>query len=93
MNNVHKNILHFSILIILIFIPGCKALQDNHIEGGTENFQGMPEDFHFSLIYGTYGKQKIDTFDDVVVKDLVLDGTIKANISLTMGEKKQFTMR
>ncbi|MED4018759.1 hypothetical protein [Sutcliffiella cohnii] len=95
MNNVHKNILHFSILIILIFIPGCNTLQDNNNEGVAEDFhfmqdnnnEVMPEDFHFSLTYGTYGKQKIDTFHDIVVKDLVKDGTIEANISLTMDEK------
>ncbi len=97
MNNVHKNILHFSILIIiLIFIPGCNTLQDNNSEEVLEEFhmmqdnnnEVMPEDFHFSLTYGTYGKQKIDTFQDIVVKDLVEDGTIEANISLTSDEKQ-----
>ena len=48
----------------------------------------MPEDFNFSLIYGTYGKKQIDTFNDVVVKDLVADGTIEANIALTKEEKQ-----
>ena len=48
----------------------------------------MPEDFNFSLTYGTYGKKQIDTFRDVVVKDLVADGTIEANIALTNEEKQ-----
>lgn len=56
-------------------------MQDN-------NNEVMPEEFHFSLTYGTYGKQKIDTFQDIVVKDLVEDGTIEANISLTSDEKQ-----
>ncbi len=41
----------------------------------------MPEDFNFRLTYGTYGKQKIDTFSNTVVKDLVEDGAIEANIA------------
>jgi hypothetical protein len=49
----------------------------------------MPEDFNFSLTYGSYGKEKIDTFKDVVVKDLVEEGTIEASISLTEDEMKQ----
>ena len=32
----------------------------------------MPDDFNFSLTYGTYAKQKIDTFNNVVIKDLVI---------------------
>lgn len=46
----------------------------------------MPEDFEFRLIYGTYGKQKIDTFNDLVVKDLVIDGIIEAKITLSKEE-------
>ena len=73
-------------LIILVFISlllvaGC----DNTQEVMTEE---MPEDFNFSLTYGTYGKKKIDTFQDIVVKDLVEDGTIEANIALTNEEKQ-----
>jgi hypothetical protein len=49
----------------------------------------MPEDFNFSLTYGSYGKEKIDTFKDVVVKDLVEDGTIDVSISLTEEEMKK----
>ncbi|WP_449621835.1 hypothetical protein [Robertmurraya sp. Marseille-Q9965] len=46
-------------------------------------------DFNFSLTYGTYGKQKIDTFNDIVVKDLIEDGTVEVHISLTEDELKQ----
>ncbi|MGE6489911.1 hypothetical protein [Paenisporosarcina sp. NPDC076898] len=49
----------------------------------------MPEDFNFSLIYGTYGKQKVDTFNNTVIKDLIKDGTIEANIAFTEQEMKQ----
>ncbi|WP_404346718.1 hypothetical protein LG311_13465 [Sutcliffiella horikoshii] len=47
----------------------------------------MPADFEFSLTYGTYGKQKVDTFNDTIIKDLVIDGTIEAKISFTAEEK------
>ena len=65
----------------LILVSGC----DN-----TQEFMSteMPEDFNFSLTYGTYGNKQIDTFRDVVVKDLVEDGTIEANIVLTNEEKQ-----
>jgi hypothetical protein len=49
----------------------------------------MPEDFNFTLSYGVMGKQKIDTFEDLVVKDLVEDGLIEANISFTDQEMNE----
>jgi hypothetical protein len=58
-------------------------------EMSVEPHNGMPEDFNFSLTYGSYGKEKIDTFKDLVVKDLVEEGTIKASISLTEEEMKK----
>jgi hypothetical protein len=51
--------------------------------------QEMPSDFNFSLTYGSYGKKIVDTFNDRVVKDLIEDGTIEANISLTDEEMRQ----
>ena len=46
----------------------------------------MPEDFDFRLDYGTYSKQVIDTFTDIVVKDLVVDNQIETIISLSDSE-------
>ena len=66
--------------ISLLLVVGCDNTQVMTEE--------MPEDFNFSLTYGTYGKQKIDTFRNIVVKDLIADGTIKANIALTKEEKQ-----
>ncbi len=68
-------------VISLVLVAGCNNTQSN-------TSQMMPDDFNFSLTYGTYGKQKIDTFKEIVVKDLVADGTIKASISLTEKEKQ-----
>ena len=49
----------------------------------------MPKDFNFTLSYGVMGKQKIDTFENLVVKDLVEDGLIEANISFTDQEMSE----
>ncbi|MFZ3591137.1 hypothetical protein ACOI1C_18280 [Bacillus sp. DJP31] len=48
----------------------------------------MPKDFNFSLTYGAYGKKKIDTFNDIIIKDLVEEGTIEASIVLTEEEMR-----
>jgi hypothetical protein len=74
--------LSFVVIIILSGLTGCPKDSVKDIN------EEMPEDFNFSLIYGSYGKQKIDTFNDTVVKDLVDDGTIEANISFTEQEMK-----
>lgn len=67
-------------ILLILGIMGCSSA--SNVGMSTE----MPEDFEFSLSYGTYGKQKVDTFNDVVVKDLVIDGTIEANIVLSNEE-------
>src|SRR5690625_2883314 len=43
----------------------------------------MPEDFGFSIQYGVGKKNEIDTFKGVVIKDLVENGTAKANITFS----------
>ncbi len=48
----------------------------------------MPDDFDFSVDYGVEGRQKVDTFTDTVVKDLVIDGVVEASIALTDEEMK-----
>ncbi|WP_396126141.1 hypothetical protein [Anaerobacillus sp. CMMVII] len=68
--------------LVLIGMVGC--LQKPSDEVHTK----VPTDFNFSLEYGTYGKQKIDTFNQIIVKDLVIDGTVEANIAFTVEEMK-----
>lgn len=75
------------ISFILIFISSLTTACSNESSIGKN--QGMPSDFNFSLIYGTYGKQEIDTFNDIVIKDLVLDGTVEAEIPFTEFEMKE----
>lgn len=48
----------------------------------------MPEDFGFSIQYGVGKKNEIDTFKGIVIKDLVDNGTAKANI--TLSDKEMF---
>lgn len=43
----------------------------------------MPDDFDFSVEYGVEGRQKVDTFTDTIVKDLVIDGLVETSIALT----------
>lgn len=69
--------------MILSVIVGCST------EISDKPNEDMPDDFNFSLTYGSYAKKKIDTFKNIVVKDLVEDGTIEANIALTEEEMKQ----
>ncbi|MEQ2528237.1 hypothetical protein WMO40_16240 [Bacillaceae bacterium CLA-AA-H227] len=69
----------YLILGLCIVIMGCS----------NKTSDVAPNDFNFSLSYGTYGKQKIDTFNDIVVKDLIEDGTMEVQISLSDDELKQ----
>ncbi|MBE4909824.1 hypothetical protein IMZ08_17455 [Bacillus luteolus] len=64
-------------LALILVLIGCSK------NSNVEMNPVKPEDFEFSLTYGTYGKQKIDTFNDLVIKDLVIDGVIEANIKLS----------
>lgn len=88
-----KALLFTTVLLLVVFNSGCSQSENEPesqelVEEG--NIVGeVPEDFNFSLIYGTYGKQKVDTFEDIVVKDLVEDGTIEADISLSQNEMEQ----
>lgn len=47
----------------------------------------MPNDFAFSLNYGINGKNKIDTFSGVIVKDLITAGEAQAPFEFTEQEK------
>lgn len=72
------------IATVLMFLStGCSESVPSKIQ--VESFtypDAMPDDFDFRLSYGTYEKQLVDTFQDLVVKDLVLDGTVEATIQL-----------
>jgi len=70
------------IITVMIFsLVGCNFSRDSTNED--------MRDFDFTLIYGVYGKNKIDTFNDMIIIDLIEDGTLEANISLSQQEKEQ----
>lgn len=88
-----KALLFIPVILLLIFSSGCRQAEnvsESQEPAEEEQIIGeVPEDFNFSLSYGTYGKQRVDTFEDIVVKDLVEDGTIEADISLSQNEMEQ----
>lgn len=70
---------------VLIFLTiGCSESAPPKIQEESFTYpKSMPDDFDFRLSYGIYEKQLVDTFQDVVVKDLVLDGTVETTIQLS----------
>ncbi|MBM6619444.1 hypothetical protein [Bacillus suaedaesalsae] len=72
----------FIIAIFLILsVSGCTFKVNDH--------KKIPEDFNFSLSYGVNGINRIDTFEGKVVKDLINNGKIEADIVLTRDEMQQ----
>lgn len=43
----------------------------------------MPEDFNFAIQFGIGKKNEINTFENTVTKDLILDGTATTEINFT----------
>lgn len=85
----------FLILFTLI-LAACN--QSNEVDVLVSDKQGstlfsmpeeMPEDFGFSVRYGVGKKNEIDTFNGVVIKDLISNGTAKANITFTDQEMSE----
>jgi len=79
----------FFLSFLLLFSYGCKNdTEQGNVEEITNQKEvilpvEMPEDFHFTLKYGFYKKNEINTYDRTVTKDLIEDGTITAEIALT----------
>lgn len=63
------------IVLIMMILGSCSNESNNA-------YNEMPADFDFSLKYGVYGKEEINTFQDFIVKDLVEDGTVQASLIL-----------
>jgi len=53
--------------IVIIVLSGC-----NQSNG---NAPSMPDNFNFKIEFGTYGRNRIDTYNDSFTKDLVSAGT------------------
>jgi hypothetical protein len=69
------------ITILLLVISGCSVKNTLPDE--------MPNDFDFLVQFGVGSKNEINTFDNTVTKDLVVDGTITEKIPLTKEEIKR----
>lgn len=74
-------------IVLLVFLM--MALLSGCSHQGSELKNEVPADFNFRLTYGTYGKQKIDTFYNIVVKDLVIDGTVESSMTLSDAEMRE----
>lgn len=68
----------FALLMVSLF--GCSS---------NEYSTKMPDDFDFTLSYGVNGVNQINTFEDKVVKDLISNGKIEAQIELSDNEMQQ----
>ncbi|GAA0343737.1 hypothetical protein GCM10008967_37730 [Bacillus carboniphilus] len=65
------------VAILIITITGCTK---NNMPNE------MPDDFAFLVKFGVGSKNEINTFDQTVTKDLIMDGTVTENIPLTKEE-------
>ncbi|MBM7569518.1 hypothetical protein [Paenibacillus sacheonensis] len=55
-------------------------------EDGFEMPEEVPNDFAFSISFGVGSKNKINTYDGIVIKDLIIDGTATAELYFTKDE-------
>ncbi|MFD2045446.1 hypothetical protein ACFSTA_17315 [Ornithinibacillus salinisoli] len=79
----------FLMMAMVISVTGCKSetitIEDDDIQVMPNE---MPKDFNFSLQFGFYKRNEINTFEGTVTKDLIEDGTTTIKLSLTTEEMK-----
>lgn len=73
----------FAVLLCLTVLAGCSTLATPDPSEHPEMPSSMPDDFAFSLLYGINSANAIDTFNSVIVKDLVQAGTVETNLTLS----------
>jgi hypothetical protein len=71
-------------LILLIFLVSCTQ-QSQQSKAMPEK---MPNDFNFSVKFGTYSKNEINSFEGTVTKDLVSNGIIIADSKFSEDEMR-----
>lgn len=83
----------FGIVISLLSISGCDHNSDlsRGLDTETKISQmpiEMPEDFNFSLSFGfgEVNKNEINTYTNSITKDLIMNGTAKADFSFSQDE-------
>lgn len=72
---------HFICLLLILLMGGC-----GQVVSAPSMPHEMPDDFAFSIQFGVDKKNEINTYDGTVTKDLIADGTITTDISLTSEE-------
>lgn len=55
--------------------------------------EDMPNDFGFSVLFGIGKKNEVNTFKEIVTKDLIEDGTATADVALTQVEMNEIYER
>lgn len=80
-----------SLIFLSIGLLGCQQ-SDKAKELNKEIPQNIPEempnDFNFSIHFGVRKSNEINTFDGTVTKDLIADGTVTTELTLTKDEMK-----
>lgn len=83
-----KGILAIACLLAIV-LTGCDSgvLGEPTPEKKQETMpENMPENFDFTVYYGINGNNLVDTFHNIVVKDLIEDGEVEAKVELTNDE-------
>lgn len=91
--------LALSLMFLAISLLGCQQsdkeeefyneISKNATNSTAQNMpKDMPSDFDFSIQFGVQKKNEINTFEDTVTKDLIVDGTATTELILTEEEMK-----
>ena len=83
-----KKGLFIALIILLILIA---IFVDMRI--GQRNYYNPFRKFAFELDFGAYGRNNVDTFRNLLTKDLVLSGPINTNFKFSGREKKEIFNR
>jgi hypothetical protein len=70
------------LMVVALYFAGCSSNDKNIMP------EDMPKDFAFSVQFGIGSKNVIDTFNGIVIKDLISAGIAKANTTFTEAEMK-----
>lgn len=68
--------------IMALLVTGCNEKENNMPEE-------MPSDFDFLIQFGVQSKNEINSFENIVIKDLIVEGTASTEISFTEEEIKK----
>ncbi|WP_226670317.1 hypothetical protein [Metabacillus litoralis] len=70
------------VFILALLVTGCNEKENNMPEE-------MPSDFDFLIQSGVQSKNEINTFENIVIKDLIVEGTASTESSFSEEEMKK----